>query len=228
MQSFILSMASTAESGYFMKCFYRLLTGLFSILLLAACLPSGQGTHELCQTYSDNFQWMRYVSLGSSYFSRDTLCDLLRKAQNGSHKLAYCVVIAVQSEPVSAENEGALVTFTVDEVLWENCYSTGNTAVVRTLNRAGMDQNFLQGSRYLVLLGDDAYSGYHSMYGPWSFYLTEDNLLVSPFGCAVEEQEAITASQNPESSEIQWNWSIEARNYTGKTLEEFCADLFPD
>lgn len=214
-----------------MKRFYRLLTGFISLLLTSCTLLnlSEQATHELCQTHSDNLQWMRYVSPGYSYFSRNALRDLLRQAQeNGSHKLAYCVVTAVQAEPVSAENEGALVTFAVDEVLWGNCYSAGDTAVVRTLNHAGMDQDFLQGSRYLVLLGDDAYSGYHSMYGPWSFYLTEDNLLVSPFGCAVEEQEAVTASQNPASGEIQWDWSIEARYCTSKTLEEFCADLLPD
>ena len=200
--------------------------------LLSSCSLSNlseQETHELCQTYSDNLQWMRFISLGCRSFSRDALRDLLGRAQeNGSRKLAYCVVTAVQAEPVSAEGEGALVTFAVDEVLWGNCYSAGDTAVVRTLNHAGMDQDFLQGSRYLVLLGDDAYSGYHSMYGPWSFYLTEDNLLVSPFGCAVEEQEAVTASQNPASGEIQWDWSIEARYCTSKTLEEFCADLLPD
>ncbi|MGI5895525.1 MAG: hypothetical protein ACOX6U_01085 [Oscillospiraceae bacterium] len=212
-----------------MKRFYRLLTGLFCLLLLTSCTLPEQNAHKLCQTYLDNICWMRYVSLGSSYFSKDTMQDLLQKAQeNSSRKLAYCVVTAVRAEPVSAEGEGALVTFVVDEVLWGNCYSAGDTAVVMTLNRAGMDENFLQGSRYLVLLGDNAYSGYHSMYGPWSFYLTEDNLLVSPFGCTAEEQEATAASQNAASGEIQWDWSIEARYYTGKTLEEFCADLFPD
>lgn len=59
-------------------------------------------------------------------------------------------------------------------------------------------------------------------------FLTEDNLLVSPFGCTVEEREATAASQNAASGEIQWDWSIEARYCTSKTLEEFCADLLPD
>ena len=73
---------------------------------------------------------MRYISLGYSYFSRDALRDLLGRAQeNGSRKLAYCVVTAVQAEPVSAEGEGALVTFAVDEVLWGNCYSAGEMCI---------------------------------------------------------------------------------------------------
>ena len=59
---------------------------------------------------------MRYVSLGSSYFSWMLYVTFASGTGEWSPAMAYCVVTAVQAEPVSAEGEGALVTFAVDEV----------------------------------------------------------------------------------------------------------------
>ena len=54
-------------------------------------------------------------------------------------------------------------------------------------------------------------------------YLTEDNRLVSPFGCAVEEeqQRAEFEAQNPDGSYTRYP----AVDYTGKTLEQFYNDV---
>ena len=193
---------------------------------------SREETHQLCEEYGERIDWLKRVSGSYDMYPhsvKETRRILSETGDNGRE--AWCVATVIATEQTSTfeggfpGGEGTVVwiTFEVDEVLWGSMCAPGDWLTTYSTFPSNVEAQPQVGERYVALFTNTHYAGHNQMHGRWAFYLTEDNRLVSPFGCAVEEeqQRAEFEAQNPDGSYTRYP----AVDYTGKTLEQFYNDV---
>ena len=205
-------------------------------VLLPSCTGtelSKEETHQLCEEYGERIRWLCRVSGSYDMYPhsvKETRRILSETRDNGRE--AWCVATVISTEldtggiidSANKEVTSVWITFEVDEVLWGDMCVPGERLMTRSSFFPDDEVEQPQvGERYVALFTNTHYAGHNQMHGRWAFYLTEDNRLVSPFGCAVEEeqQRAEFEAQNPDGSYTRYP----AVDYTGKTLEQFYNDV---
>ena len=205
-------------------------------VLLPSCTGtelSKEETHQLCEEYGERIRWLCRVSGSYDMYPhsvKETRRILSETRDNGREAWCVATVISTKLEPrgildsYNKEVTSVQIVLEVNDVLWGSMCAPGDW--LTTYSSFFPDDEAEQpqvGERYVALFTDTQYAGHNQMHGRWAFYLTEDNRLVSPFGCAVEEeqQRAEFEAQNPDGSYTRYP----AVDYTGKTLEQFYNDV---
>ena len=205
-------------------------------VLLPSCTGtelSKEETHQLCEEYGERIRWLCRVSGSYDMYPhsvKETRRILSETGDNGREAWCVATVISTKLEPrgildsYNKEVTSVQIVLEVNDVLWGSMCAPGDW--LTTYSSFFPDDEVEQpqvGERYVALFTDTQYAGHNQMHGRWAFYLTEDNRLVSPFGCAVEEeqQRAEFEAQNPDGSYTRYP----AVDYTGKTLEQFYNDV---
>ena len=205
-------------------------------VLLPSCTGtelSKEETHKLCEEYGERIRWLCRVSGSYDMYPhsvKETRRILSETRDNGREAWRVATVISTKLEPrgildsYNKEVTSVQIVLEVNDVLWGSMCAPGDW--LTTYSSFFPDDEAEQpqvGERYVALFTDTQYAGHNQMHGRWAFYLTEDNRLVSPFGCAVEEeqQRAEFEAQNPDGSYTRYP----AVDYTGKTLEQFYNDV---
>ena len=205
-------------------------------VLLPSCTGtelSREETHQLCEEYGERIRWLCRVSGSYDMYPhsvKETRRILSETGDNGREAWCVATVISTKLEPrgildsYNKEVTSVQIVLEVNDVLWGSMCAPGDW--LTTYSSFFPDDEVEQpqvGERYVALFTNTHYAGHNQMHGRWAFYLTEDNRLVSPFGCAVEEeqQRAELEAQNPDGSYTRYP----AVDYTGKTLEQFYNDV---
>ena len=219
-----------------MKRLCLIIACVLCFVLLPSCTGtelSKEETHKLCEEYGERIRWLCRVSGSYDMYPhsvKETRRILSETGDNGREAWCVATVISTKLEPrgildsYNKEVTSVQIVLEVNDVLWGSMCAPGDW--LTTYSSFFPDDEVEQpqvGERYVALFTNTHYAGHNQMHGRWAFYLTEDNRLVSPFGCAVEEeqQRAEFEAQNPDGSYTRYP----AVDYTGKTLEQFYNDV---
>ena len=202
---------------------------LFLVLCLSACAPSKielspEESHVFCEKYVEETAWIKTAASGPGYvgFSRS-----LERIAAGYHQYntPLCLFEITSVEPAKPEkhSEPYWLHLFIQEVYSGDPSIKGTGMVIHvSLKSMEGDASYLIGKRYVgYLLPQENYfqpEGKEVICfsdAVWIFLVTEDNRLVSGYGCQLED-----ASQISEDG-----LSVDSRNYTGQTLDYFISKV---
>ena len=184
-----------------------------SLFLLASCSHqrinlSPEETHRYCEEYFDYLIPWKLRGAGS-------YCDLkgaVYYSMNPYNNMNLCLfeVESIEIEPPEKTWGNFIVTIKINEVYSGDLSLKGTEAKPSVFVQEG-DSSRLVGKKYVGYLTPDASNPRDVVFTTWTFLVTDDNTLVSPFGCQVEE------AQIDPKKEL----SLECRSYTGQKLDYF-------
>ena len=181
------------------------------VFLLSSCSPqrinlSPEETHRYCEEYFDYLIPWKQIG-AQSYPPLKHTVYLSTKPYNMN--LCLFEVESVDIGVWPAPNY-FIVTIKINEVYSGDSSLKGTEAKPAVFVQEG-DPSRLVGKKYVGYVTPDANRPSDVVMIPWTFLVTEDNTLVSPFGCQVEE------AQIDPKKEL----SLECRSYTGQKLDYF-------
>ena len=188
-------------------------------VLFSSCSPgkielSPEEAHKLCETYADDAEWLTFPYQGMTYRSLE---DIVRYFQNNDTLLLCSYeVTKAEGEPSVFENYDRTfinMTLTIKDVYIGDSSVKGKEIFFKA-NQESKEISHLVGKKYVSFIDGVKQENLY-FYTPWTFLITDDNTLVSPFGCPVEDEEEIAKG----------NLSVDSRNYTGQKLDYFIAKV---
>lgn len=174
-------------------------------------------THRFCETYGEDVLFWKGTLHGVRPVSpslEDTVRIFMKYPQ------APLCLFEIKSVE-KGKNEGYF--FPVIEV--KKVYS-GDTSLEGAEDQQGVifmgegDLSHIVGKKYLGWVQPGEAKG-EIILEQWTFLVTEDNRLVSTYGCQVEEAQAETGTIQMMPGEYYSDVKQESREYTGQTLEYF-------
>lgn len=192
--------------------------------LFSGCSPqrrelSLEEAHRLCEQYDDDTCWASISYNGAPYhYSLDRLVEYYLK--RGDLNLCSCEITKAEVMRAAEDSEtgeaGIQLTLKINEIYIGDPSAKGREKVQYALQKSE-DVSHLLGNRYLLFVEGISIQyedGNLIPFYPWSFLIAEDDILVSPYGCQLEE------SQIGEDG-----LSMECRDYTGQTLSYFISKV---
>ncbi len=188
-------------------------------VLFSSCSPgkielSPEEAHKLCETYADDAEWLTFPYQGMTYRSLE---DIVRYFQNNDTLLLCSYeVTKAEGEPSVFENYDRTfinMTLTIKDVYIGDSSVKGKEIFFKA-NQESKEISHLVGKKYVSFIDGVKQENLY-FYTPWTFLITDDNTLVSPFGCPVEDEEEVAKD----------NLSMDSRNYTGQKLDYFIAKV---
>lgn len=181
--------------------------------------------HELCVKYADRVAWLRnaYYSAGDIFFSSPEW-TLKMSQTGGDWPICIFQVVSVEKVQNAFEDDPLFrfeTTVKIEQVLSGDKQHVGEELSVFSWNFSeAFDCSVLEGCRYVGVIDGKGASGLNYN---GTFLVTEDNYLVSPFGCSAEEVYEIFGWDMPEKEdEVVQRMS---HRYTGMSLSQFRREL---
>ncbi len=206
------------------KKFLAIILALSSLILLCTSCKNAEHleltpkeTHHFCETYEEDVIFWK----GALHCVRPvspSLEDTVRISVQHPH-MPLCLFEIKSVE--KGKNEGYF--FPVIEI--KKVYS-GDTSLEGTEDQQGVvfmgegDLSHIVGKKYLGWVQPGEAKG-EIILEQWTFLVTEDNRLVSTYGCQVEEAQAEAGTIQMMPGEHYSDVKQESREYTGQTLEYF-------
>ena len=188
-------------------------------VMFSSCSPgkielSPEETHKLCETYADDVDWASVPYNGTSYMSLESIVKYYN--ENDTLLLCTCEIIKAESVPSNVEDfDHTFVNLTLEI---KDVYIGDSSAKGRTISQLVYqkceDTSHLVGKKYVSFIDGIRFETLY-FYTPWMFLITDDNTLVSPYGCPLENEEEVAKG----------NLSVDSRSYTGQKLDYFIAKV---
>ena len=166
-------------------------------------------THKLCETYAEKVGWIKSAT-AADLSPAEELSVVAKRYNSAGTPLCLFEVTAVEE----SDTETGLplkLTLLIKEVY------CGDTSLkdreIERFTGLTVTENALAGQKYVGYLSSRDTLYFFNPY--WTFLITDDNTLVSPFGCPVEDEEEVAKG----------NLSVDSRNYTGQKLDYFIAKV---
>ena len=188
-------------------------------VLFSSCSPgkielSPEEAHKLCETYADDVDWASKPYNGTSYMPLESIGKYY--SENDTLLLCSCEIIKAEFVPSNVEDfDHTFVDLTLEikDVYIGDSSAKGKT-ISQLVYQECKDTSHLVGKKYVSFIDGVKQENLY-FYTPWTFLITDDNTLVSPFGCPVEDEEEVAKD----------NLSMDSRNYTGQKLDYFIAKV---
>ena len=185
-----------------------------SLFLLASCSPqrvdlTPEETHQYCEEYADDvLPWK--IPRTPNYRSLKNVVSIAVKPS----KMSLCL-FEIQSAEEARSPKQFTLTILIKEV-YSGDSSLKGTEIKPVVFLEEGDPSPTIGKKYVGYIQPDLSNPRDIVYTSWTYLVTEDNTLVSPFGCQVEE------SQLDELSIAPWDKEGEGcRRFTGQKLDYF-------
>ena len=187
---------------------------LFLVFCLSACAPSRieltpEQAHRYCEAHKEETKCFTNFYHGGIYHTLEWLAEYYQKSPPYSQLL--CTLQVESAKQVNYFNGQHFIELElkVTDVHLGYLSVIGKT-FTETVSQDTLEVDHLVGKKYVSFLeGRNA----NLIYTPWLFLLTDDDILVSPYGCQIEE-------------ENRGNYiSMESRSYTGQTLDYFVSKV---
>ena len=193
---------------------------LFLVFCLSACVPSKielspEESHVFCEKYVEETAWIKTAASGPGFIS--PFITFEKVVSNSTiRNIPLCLFEIVFVESFDSGNnatERYRLHMLIQEVYSGNASIKGKELVGSISLKSAENIVELMGNRYIGYLIQDGELSFFNPY--WTFLVTEDNRLVSGYGCQLED-----ASQISEDG-----LSVDSRNYTGQTLDYFISKV---
>ncbi len=188
-------------------------------VMFSSCDPgktelSPEETHKLCEQYLDDTAWLTFPYNGMNYRSLEDIVGYFQK--NDTLLLCSYEITKAEGEPSVFENDDRTfinMTLTIKDVYIGDSSVKGKEIYFKA-NQESKEVSHLVGKKYVGFI-DGVKQENLIFYTPWMFLITDDDTLVSPFGCPVENEEEVAKG----------NLSVDSRSYTGQKLDYFIAKV---
>lgn len=182
---------------------------VFSAFVSCSSPPhSKEEIHILCEISVEKVDWLKSASTADISIHEPLSALAPRYKKNNT---PLCLYEIIKIEPSETGNNTKL-TLSIKEVFSGDLSIKGQEVQGYVGISCVQDSSQLIGLQYIGYLNCKN-KDYCLFYPFWTFLVTDDNILVSPFGCLVEESQLNGLSE--------YNFSMDCRNYTGQPLDYF-------
>ena len=170
---------------------------------------NSEEAHKLCETYAEKVGWIKSAT-AADLSPTEELSAVVKRYNSSGTPLCLFEVTAVE-ESDTGTGLPLKLTLLIKEVYCGD--ASLKDREIEGFTGLTVTENALAEQKYVGYLSSR--DGLCLINPYWTFLVTDDNTLVSPYGCLLENEEEVAKG----------NLSVDSRNYTGQKLDYFIAKV---